>query len=67
MMIGYLNQPKSNYFDDEGFGRTGDIGYYDENGVFYYVERLKEVIKYESVQTINYCLAFCVQNCWLGM
>ena len=49
MMIGYLNQPKSNYFDDEGFGRTGDIGYYDENGVFYYVERLKEVIKYESV------------------
>jgi len=46
MMLGYLNQPKSTYFDNQGFGMTGDIGYYDNNGVLHYVDRLKEVIKY---------------------
>ena len=47
-MMGYLNKPKSAYFDDEGFGMTGDIGYYTESGVVFYVDRVKEIIK--SVQ-----------------
>ena len=44
-MMGYLNKPKLAYYDDDGFGMTGDIGYYNENGVVYYVDRVKEIIK----------------------
>lgn len=46
MMTGYLNKPLSDYFDSQGYGKTGDIGYYDSNGFVHYVDRLKEVIKY---------------------
>ena len=46
MMNGYLNQPRSTYFDSEGFGMTGDVGYYDGTGLVYYVDRMKELIKY---------------------
>ena len=44
-MMGYLNKPRSAYYDDDGFGMTGDIGYYSESGVVYYVDRVKEIIK----------------------
>ena len=44
-MMGYLNKPKSAFFDDDGFGMTGDIGYYNEGGVVFYVDRVKEIIK----------------------
>ena len=44
-MIGYLNRPKSDVFDNEGYIMTGDLGYYDENGVLYYVDRVKELVK----------------------
>lgn len=37
-------------FDDEGYVRTGDIGYYDTEGYFYIVDRLKELIKYKGFQ-----------------
>ena len=46
MSMGYLNQPKSALFDEEGYIKSGDIGYYDAAGTVYYVERHKEVIKY---------------------
>jgi len=46
MMIGYLKQPKSTYFDENGFGMTGDMGFYDENGLMHYVDRIKELLKY---------------------
>lgn len=48
MMAGYLNKPLSAYFDNEGFGMTGDIGVYDENGVIRYLDRCKELIKYKN-------------------
>ena len=45
MMMGYLNRPASDYFDNDGFGMTGDLGYYDDYGALYYVDRIKELIK----------------------
>ena len=47
MMLGYLERPEATkqYFDEHGFGRSGDLGYYDEEGRLYYVDRMKELIK----------------------
>jgi 4-coumarate--CoA ligase len=60
MMIGYLERPEdnANYFDSEGFGRSGDIGYYDEDGKIYYVDRMKELIKYVSKFEMRFLLCF---------
>ncbi len=51
-MKGYLNNPEatSACIDDEGWLRTGDIGYADEDGYFYIVDRMKELIKYKGFQ-----------------
>lgn len=37
-------------FDDEGYYKTGDIAYFDEDGCFYIVDRIKELIKYKGWQ-----------------
>ncbi|CAG4963998.1 unnamed protein product [Colias eurytheme] len=50
VMKGYVNKDRSDDFDDEGFFRTGDLGYYDDEGYFYIVDRLKELIKYKGYQ-----------------
>ncbi len=46
-MQGYINRPEDTaaFWDDEGFGHTGDIGYYTEDGRLCYVDRMKELIK----------------------
>ena len=48
LTLGYLNSEEQNkqLFDSEGFLRTGDIGYYKENGDLFYVERMKGLMKY---------------------
>ncbi|GMS94640.1 hypothetical protein PENTCL1PPCAC_16815, partial [Pristionchus entomophagus] len=45
--IGYLNKPEATkaLVDEEGWVHTGDIGYIDERGLLYIVDRLKELIK----------------------
>ncbi|CAK1548812.1 unnamed protein product [Leptosia nina] len=50
VMKGYIGRDRKLDFDDEGFFRTGDVGYYDEDRYFYIVDRLKELIKYKGYQ-----------------
>lgn len=49
---GYLNNPKGtkNAITDDGYFKTGDVGYLDEHGNFYITDRVKELIKYKGFQ-----------------
>lgn len=40
--------------DEEGYLKTGDIGYYDEDGCFFIIDRLKELVKYKGYQVSTY-------------
>uniref|UniRef100_V5H4N3 Putative acyl-coa synthetase n=2 Tax=Ixodes ricinus TaxID=34613 RepID=V5H4N3_IXORI len=44
---GYFKNPEATakLYDSEGFLLTGDVGYYTEDGMFYVVDRMKEMIK----------------------
>jgi acyl-CoA synthetase (AMP-forming)/AMP-acid ligase II len=52
VMKGYLNRPDATaaVIDADGFFHSGDIGHVDEDGFFYVVDRLKELIKYKGFQ-----------------
>lgn len=50
LMKGYVGKSRSEDFDDEDFYKTGDLGYYDEQGLFFITGRLKELIKYKGFQ-----------------
>lgn len=51
-MIGYINEPEKtkDAFDNDGFIKTGDLGYYDQDLYFYIVDRMKDLIKYKAFQ-----------------
>jgi acyl-CoA synthetase (AMP-forming)/AMP-acid ligase II len=52
VMLGYLNNPEATKqtLVEDGWLRTGDIARVDENGYFFIVDRLKELIKYKGYQ-----------------
>jgi acyl-CoA synthetase (AMP-forming)/AMP-acid ligase II len=52
VMQGYLSNPEATEacLDGDGWFKSGDIGYADDNGNFYVVDRLKELIKYKGMQ-----------------
>jgi acyl-CoA synthetase (AMP-forming)/AMP-acid ligase II len=52
VMLGYLNRPEATaaMIDSEGWLHTGDLGFGDERGRFFIVDRLKELIKYKGCQ-----------------
>lgn len=47
-MTGYYNLDSSSAFDKEGWLRTGDVVYYDEDFCFYVVDRIKEMLKFRG-------------------
>jgi acyl-CoA synthetase (AMP-forming)/AMP-acid ligase II len=52
IMKGYLNNPEATArtVDPDFWLHTGDIGYADDEGNFYIVDRVKELIKYKGFQ-----------------
>jgi acyl-CoA synthetase (AMP-forming)/AMP-acid ligase II len=52
VMKGYLNNPEATAatIDNKGYLHTGDIGYVDDDGYFYIIDRVKELIKFGGLQ-----------------
>jgi acyl-CoA synthetase (AMP-forming)/AMP-acid ligase II len=51
-MRGYLNRPQetAQMLDPDGWLHSGDVGHVDDDGYFYVVDRVKELIKYKGLQ-----------------
>lgn len=54
VMKGYYRNKKATEesFAAEGWLKSGDLGYFDQEGYVYIVDRLKEIIKYKGFQVL---------------
>lgn len=48
VMNGYYKMDSSDAWDSDGWLKTGDIAYYDEDRCLYVVDRIKEQLKFQS-------------------
>ncbi|KAK4872988.1 hypothetical protein RN001_015017 [Aquatica leii] len=46
-LSGYYNMDSSDIWDEDGWLKTGDYGYYDDDCCFYIIDRIKEMFKYQ--------------------
>jgi 4-coumarate--CoA ligase len=52
LMTGYYKSDSSGQFDKDGFLKTQDLGYYDEDRCIYVVGRMREMFRYFGWQII---------------
>ncbi|KAI6246534.1 putative 4-coumarate--CoA ligase [Erysiphe necator] len=52
VFLGYINNVEAtqNAITEDGYFKTGDVGYQDKSGNFYITDRSKELIKYKGFQ-----------------
>jgi long-subunit acyl-CoA synthetase (AMP-forming) len=52
VMVGYYKNPEAtaDTITPDGWLKTGDTGYYDNEGYFYIIDRVKELIKVKGLQ-----------------
>lgn len=46
IMNGYYKMDSSSAFDADGWFKTGDLVYFDENGYIYIIDRIKDLLLY---------------------
>lgn len=64
IMKGYVGDEKATagILDSEGWLRSGDLGYIDDEGFLFFVERIKELIKYKGYQVAPAELEFLLHS-----
>ena len=63
-MLGYSNNAQANQETfSAGWLRTGDLGYYDQDGFIFVVDRIKELIKVKGMQ-VAWEILYLIKNIW---